>query len=445
MHIFKKVSPLHSLLISFIIAISYGLVYKFHNIEIVREYFEDSAFDNVLKPSILPIVGMTYLPQEVDNVPNILVLAIDYDYLKKEGLIDDHNESTYGYIFPRSQLVKLLKSIDNVHDKLNIKAIFLDYDLSYPQYSSHGEFSEEDKKFLSQLSEPKTYKILLPVTGEHKFYIDKLGNFPWIIPVSVDLSLSSDGISRRYIASKHEYPSASLYLYALTYQYPIVQKKSEIKIGEKKFQNEDVIGNRIIFKHTTFSNGYYESEWKNLMLASAGMLKNIEFSDNDTKNGTYVLIGAAYTHSNDIVKTIDDDFYGVEVHANSLMSHFHFDGPLKTVPIGYALLAVFCLSFLINYVFDYFNNVSPTPSKEFLFSFAAVITMTIIMYGLSYYLLYFQKMWFNWNIPLTLFAISELVDMILKISTRYRYFKEKRKKNEINSLNICSHDDICFR
>ncbi len=420
MNFFKKVSPLHSLITSCIIVLAYGFVYLLHNVEIIRDHFEDNAFDNIL-------LGMSYISQDVDNAPNALVMMIDHEYLKQRGLIDENNESTYGYIFPRNELANLLQSIDAQSKKLNIKAVFLDYDLSYPQSETDEKISKNDQELLDFLSVPKPYKILLPVTGKHQFYLDLLKQYPWIVPVSVDFSNSKDGISRRYIAYEHGYPSASVYMYAMAQDESFELNTSRLRVGEKTFVQEDIIENRIILKHTDFYNGFYESAWNNLTIVSASMFDNLEFDTNAINKGTFLLMGSAYTHSNDIFNTVNSSMYGIQVHANAFMSHFYLDGALKVFPILYALLTVFVLSFIVNYGFDYLNSVSPTSSKKILFSFASVLVMSAVMYSISYYLLYVYKVWFNWNIPLVLFAISEMVDMLLKISTRYRYFKEKRK------------------
>lgn len=428
---FSKILPIRSLLVSFIIMISYGLVYQFHNNEIIREYFEDKAFDNILNASIvswlsLSGIGLANHEQKIENVPNTLLLSIDHNYLKQNHLLDEHNESAYGYLFPRAELSKLIESLDAKSEKLNLKAVFLDYDLSYTMMPNGKEWSEDDLELLKTLQKKRNYKILIPVASSHHVFYDHLQDASWIIPVSVSFANSADGISRRFVSEQDGFPSASLALFSIARGYEVIFDNKEIIINKQKYKTQDVIQNRIIVKNTQKYDGFYESKWSDLHIASASMLDNLEFDEKEIDDGTLVLLGSGYEYSNDILKTSSSDLFGIETHANALMTHFYLGGFLKAFPILYAMILVFIVSFIINYGYDYLNGFSPTAGKEFIFSFAAVITMSIIMYAISYIILFTQKMWFNWNIPLILFAISEIIDMILKLTTRYRYYKKGR-------------------
>ena len=428
---FRKIVPIRSLFVSFIIMISYGLVYQFHNNEIIREYFEDRAFDNILNASIVSWLGLSGIglanhAQKIENVPNTLIVSIDQNHLKQNHLIDDHNESAYGYLFPRAELSKLIESLDVKSEKLNLKAVFLDYDLSYTMMPNGQEWSEDDIQLLKTLQKKRNYKILIPIGSSHHVFYDHLQDASWIIPVSVSFANSADGISRRFVSEQDGFPSASLVLFSIAKGYEIAFDNKEIIINKQNYKTQDVIQNRIIVKNTYKHDGFYESKWLDLHIASASMLDNLEFDKKEIADGTFVLLGSGYQYSNDILKTSNSDLFGIEIHANALMTHFYLGGFLKAFPVLYAMILVFIVSFIINYGYDYLNGFSPTAGKEFIFSFAAVITMSIIMYVISYTILFTQKMWFNWNIPLMLFAISEMVDMILKLTTRYKYYKKGR-------------------
>ena len=71
-------------------------------------------------------IGLANHEQKIENVPNTLLLSIDHNYLKQNHLLDEHNESAYGYLFPRAELSKLIESLDAKSEKLNLKAVFLD-------------------------------------------------------------------------------------------------------------------------------------------------------------------------------------------------------------------------------------------------------------------------------------------------------------------------------
>lgn len=412
--------------------ISYGLVYQFHNNEIIREYFEDRAFDNILNASIvswlgLSGIGLSNYEQNIENIPNTLILSIDQNYLKQNHLLDDQNESAYGYLFPRAKLSKLIEALDVKSEKLNLKAVFLDYDLSYTMMPNGQEWSEDDIQLLKTLQKKRNYKILIPVASSHHVFYDHLQDASWIVPVSVSFANSADGISRRFVSEQNGFPSASLALFSIAKGYEIRNDNKEIIINKQKYKMQDVIQNRIIVKNTYKYDGFYSSKWLDLHIASASMLDNLEFDKKEIADGTFVLLGSGYEYSNDILKTSNSDLFGIEIHGNALMTHFYLGGFLKAFPVLYAMMLVFIVSFIINYGYDSLNGFSPTASKEFIFSFAAVITMSIAMYVISYTILFTQRMWFNWNIPLMLFAISEMLDMILKLTTRYRYDKKGRK------------------
>ncbi|MFZ2890870.1 CHASE2 domain-containing protein [Sulfuricurvum sp.] len=426
-NIFKKVSPKRSLVISIAISICYFMVYYFHNTEFIRSYFEDKAFDTLLNPPIVSFLGYSSLQQSIDNAPNTIVLELDNKFLLQKNLIDENNESSYGYLFPRGELADLINKLDTKSHELNLKAVFLDYDLTYTLMPGGKEFSDDDKKLLQILSKNRNYKILIPITARQNIYYENLKNNPSIIPVSVSFSESSDGISRRLISNENNIPAASLSMYAIASNQKIKIKGDTLFVGAANFKKQDIIGNRIISKTILKNSGYYQSKWFNMDIVSASMLDNLDYGNAEIKYGTYLFTGAAYNYSNDILNTNVDNIFGIEAHANAFMTQCYLNGPLKPLPVTYAILLVFCLSFIFNYIFDFPNSFSPTAKKELIFSFTAVlIIMTGVMYGISYWLLYAQKLWFNWSVPLALFALFEGIDMIIKLITQYRYNKKQR-------------------
>lgn len=419
------------MIISLIITSSYWLVYQYHNTEIIREYFEDKAFDNILNASMVSWLGLSWIgfssqSQSIADIPRTLVLEIDQKYLSEKKMINDNNESTYGYLFPRGEIANLITALDNKSEKLHLKAVFLDYDLSYSMMPNGKVFSQDDVQLLNVLAKKRNYKILIPLTNTQNIFLDQLHDAPWIVPVSVSLSNSSDGVSRRFISNQNGYPSASLAMYAIAKGNPITIREGTVYIGHQKFYQQDVIENRIIIKRIYRDEGYYQSNWSDLDIVSASMIENVEYEQEEVKKGSFVFLGSGSLYANDVLKTANDDMYGIEAHVNAFMTHLYLNGPLKPVPIFIAMIVVFILSFGVNYFYDYLNSFSPTATKEFIFSFASVITMSIIMYGISYGLLGWKNVWFNWSIPLTLFAISEIVDMIIKLATRYKYNIQNR-------------------
>lgn len=421
-NMFKIVSPKKSFILSIVIAIFYSVVYYYHNIELIRNYFEDKAFDIVLNPPIVPFFGYSSFQQSIKNAPNSIIIELDNEYLQQKKLIDDNNESSYGYLFPRGELASIIEKLDLKSQELNLKAVFLDYDLTYSELPGGKIFSDDDKKLLQVLSKNRNYKILIPITAKQNIYHANLKNNTSIVPVSVSFAESSDGIIRRFVSNEYNYPTASLYMFALFNNKKIEIKNNELFIGDTVYQKQEIIENRIISKTILRNNGYYLSKWNNLDVLSASMLDNLHYEDTDRKS-SYIFLGAAYKHSNDILNTNVDNIFGIEAHANAFMTQQYLNGPLKYLPLAYSILVVFTLSFIFNYLFDFINNFSPTVKKELLFSFTAVVLMSIVMFGISYWLLLTQQLWFNWSIPLALFTLFEVIDMLVKLISHYRFNK----------------------
>lgn len=262
------------------------VIYFFSNIEIIRENMEDYSFD------IINNVFFTVQPQKT-NSPKVKIFAVDNKYLKSENLLNENNETNYGYTFPRDKIAQFINKLDTHINELkdNIpKALFIDYDMTYKTTNYDKELSQEDKEFIEVLKKPRKYIIIFPKTNNLSFIqnsddlvLKRLIQENKITFASVGLSVSSDGINRRYFPYKKfeeiDYLNAPITLYNL------LQDK-QLAIDELKQQN--VIENRIIYKdyyEATLNEKYnhQQSYWNNLNKYSANypldLIMNEDFKD----------------------------------------------------------------------------------------------------------------------------------------------------------------------
>lgn len=123
-------------------------VYSFYYIEFIRENIEDFSFDLVNKFTLST-------KEEKLNAPNLLLFKIDDNYLKEKKLLDENDETTYGYLFPRSYLGQIISNFDELIidiDKENYpKGLFIDYDMSYKSDPNNLTFTQDDLAFIEVL------------------------------------------------------------------------------------------------------------------------------------------------------------------------------------------------------------------------------------------------------------------------------------------------------
>jgi CHASE2 domain-containing sensor protein len=414
----------------------YLLVYYFHNLEYIRDQFEDFGFDTIMYPPFVSsFLGMSHQTQSV-NAPNTLIIEIDKKYLEQKHMISANNEPQYGYVFPRRNLAEIIEKIDTLSPKIKPKAVLIDYDLSMTMLPGGHQFSEDDQKLLDILSKKHDYKILIPITGSQNIFYDRLKDKSWILPASVSFSSSSDSISRRFIAFENGIPNASLIMYSIANhcQYPFITN-GKLSICNELFDKQEIITNRVISKTIDKNDGFGQSKWSHLSTISASMIDNLEFDSNELKKGTFIFIGSGYDYANDTFNTGNGNtLSGVEMHANTFVSHFFLPNGLKQFNLLWACITIFFATLFFN-IFFLENHEKDNhlffPSAKTLFFISA------LLFSISYALLLYWKTWFNWSIPWVAFGVivSFKIDFKKSLPATFfwdfyeKYFKQKIKKD----------------
>ena len=198
----------HSIYKSLLVTMLFVLVYQLYNIEIVRNKFEDAGFDLTLE---------WYFSKKVDKAPHapkVTLFSFDNLYMSENSLFDEDNRTNYGYLFPRSHIVKFIKRLDKVSDRLAKyelqppKALFVDLDVSFGSLLE-GNLSVEDEALLDLLSSKsnRAYPIIFPKTRSANFIeyssrptIQQMIKEKKILFASVGFSISKDNATRRYEA-----------------------------------------------------------------------------------------------------------------------------------------------------------------------------------------------------------------------------------------------------
>ena len=363
---------------------------------------------------------------------------LDDKYLASKHLLDENNETSYGYILPREYLAQIIENVDQLVEDIDEEnypsSLFLDYDLSYLSDPHNKVASEGDLKLLEVLKHPRPYTIYLPMTSNYNYiYRSKYKDIQTLIDngkikfVSVGLTLASDDVSRRYYAYEmyknkdnqdQKFMNISIQLYA-------DQKNLDEKVFDSFSQNGiALIENRIIFKDIHIvedTNDYttYQSNWKKLFAMSASYPLDTIYED-DLKN-SIIFVGAAHSASNDTfeVDAYSRELSGVEMHANAFMTLNYLGGKLKRLPVYISALIVFFLIFIIDLLLSlvyekliqWKNKISPKiikwlvgffihDEKDDFHEMWLVVLSLGVMFLISYQLLLSpEHYWFNWMIP----------------------------------------------
>lgn len=403
-------------------------IYFFYYFEFIRANIEDFSFDLINQ-------YIFYNKDEIINMPKVHVFKVDYYYLKEKKLIDTNNDTTYGYILPRKYLSELIEKFDKYFSYLDKKnypfGIFIDYDLSYKSDPNNLVLTDDDKLLIETLKKDREYKIYLAKTSNQNFIetldddvIQKKIKNKEIIFVSVGLSMSADNITRRYN------PYEEFFFNGEKVKYPL--------IGLELFKNinciennlletfsttkSSLIENRILYKNNyeeeiIDNSSFIQSYWKNLKFYSANFDLNF-IPANDFSN-SIILLGSTHENSNDIFTKdkVNNKLSGVEVHANSLLTIFYFNGKLKKLNLFYMLVIVSITIFFSDIFIKFLKNKY---KKTFFFKEKAYLFLAIIVMSLfSYFILTFYGYWFNWMIPsvmLTIMPFFNKINWIKKIN-----------------------------
>ena len=406
------------------------LIYQFYHIEFLRSAIEDAAFDTT------SWFALSKTTTDTDQ-SNTFVLMLDDNYLKSKALLDENNETNYGYILPREYLAEIIQSIDTLVADIDEEncpyALFLDYDFSYLSDPHNRVPSSGDLEFLEVLKVPRPYVIYLPITSNYNFiYHSQDEKLQTLIDegkikfVSVGLTSASDGVSRRYYpyeiyknreGKDEKFAHVAIELFAK-------QNELDRKIIED-FSQEGIalVENRIIFKDTsTLEDREYsswQSNWKKLSGFSANYPLDMIYED-DIRDAVF-MVGATHSQSSDTfeIDAFSKEISGVEMHANALMTLGYLNGKLKRLPIYWSALIVFFIVAFVDFVLaklyvklsewreklgssklqKIFTIIIHEEQDDF-HEFWLVLLSLLIMFVLSYKLLLAEEhYWFNWMIP----------------------------------------------
>lgn len=418
---FQKISIKSSLQKAFFTVLLSAFVYYLYHIEFIRSHVEDFAFD------IVNELVMFNVEEKIES-PNVLLFKIDTKYLQDQKLIDENNETLYGYFFPRDKIAAFIDSIDNflVHNPASCpKAIFIDFDLSYSSDLDGHSLTSQDVQLIDTLKKERCYTVLLPKLQNKNFIefssdaiIKEKINRKKIMFVSTGLTEAGDKISRRY------YPYEKYKEKNLQDKYylngPITMWSSYKGINPESLKNYfntgriSLIENRIIFKNKHFFENddkfeALQSDWKNLTIYSANYpLNNIPV---EKVKDAFVFLGSVHAGSNDsfVMDSFDTEISGVEMHANALMTLFYLNGKLNRLTIFETSLLVFIIVFGIDILVQIIGNKIYFV-KDYAYPII-IISSIILMFSISVFLVLVYKVWFNWAIMslLTPFATSLVI------------------------------------
>lgn len=420
----KKQILKQSLLKAIIITILFTIIHQLYSLEIIRKNIEDVGFDLTNKFIIKT-------KEQKTNSPKVLLFGFDDLYMKSKNLLNEQNNTNYGYIFPRSYIADFIKDIDElcteVESKNIPKALFIDYDFSFTSLPYGKKLSYEDKYLLEVLKKKRPYTILLAKNDTYNFIeksedkdIQELISSKKIIFVSVKILKSVDGVARRYLTYKDYqnkiYPNVNVALWNLSHK-----NKLDITQIKNEFKLKDIVSNRIFLKDY---KSYIKEDmcrvdysyWTNYTKYSASC--SLYEIDEDDFSNAIILLGGTYSKNTDTFEILESDINqtlkGIELQSNILMSIFYLDGQLQQINIWYSILIVFSIYFLIDFIisfiFKYFNLIN---EKLLLFFIFMILTLSIML--ISYYLLSYYHIWFNWFVPIVLF---EIYDIILYINMK---------------------------
>ena len=454
----------HSALRALIGVFLFLVAHNFYNIELIREKSTDVSFDLINE--------LWFSNIETSTNTQAIVFSVDNYYLRQNKLLDEHNNTTYGYLFPRSYIAKFIKSVDkrSVNQETPI-ALFIDYDMRYTSVPDNQSLSDDDLKLLEALAgtdeSNRPYPILLATTASNTF-IERFANGDYgdqhdvlasklktliqnkqIIFVSVKMLQSKDGIYRMhrpYLAldgnRDHDLYSFGTVGWQLASNGKIDRNEidenfdSEIFTDNKKMSSGySIISSNILFKNITTStrkenNVTYTTKNSNWLDCRSFSAHVIDLNISTIKN-RIVLFGSDHANSDDIFQvstdySLQDDssipvLSGIQMHANTLMTMLYLDGSIK--PLSPYLSAL--LIFIIFITVDLFVQYRLKKLSSFARFSISLVCIFIPFIALSGLLLIYAKIWFNWAFPLLFFYVEEIFDIIKRLVS----FKQRKKED----------------
>ena len=406
-HILKK-----SRFLCVVMAFFYTISYSFYNIKIMQERVEDFSFD---------IVNKIIYQKEVSLNPNIILFTFDELYLKKYNLLNENNESSYGYLFPRDHIATFIENLDNFTKDINRsnrpKALFIDFDVKYSMLPYNKGLSAQDKKLIEVLKNKREYIIFFPKNSQYNFIqtikdeqIQKQIKSGKIRFASTLFKISDDCSIRRYVPKKEInntiYENVNIALWRT-----ITNRKEPIK--------EDIIGNKILFKGYKPSMKdndclFAQSYWSNLTKYSANC-NFYEIIESDFAN-SIIMLGGEYSKKDyfNIINTFSEyldtpSVSGIDIHANILNTLLYFNGEIKRLPLLETIIigvGVFCITFFI--VLLTLKKIKSYNKKLGV----VVVISSIFMLLISMWLLEYKHLWFNWGVGVAFYGVLTPLSLV---------------------------------
>lgn len=431
---------LKSLQHTFVIVVLYIVTYYFYNIEIIKSRIEDFAFDLTVK--------LVY-QKKIDLLeePNVFIFGFDEYYMKSKNLLNENNRTTFGYLFPRDKLAQFIERLDKFTQDISSyhqpKVLFVDYDLSFSSLPYGKKLSAEDKQLIEVLKHQRNYKILLPKTRKanivqdnHDIVLQKRIQEGKIIFVSVSFLKSHDNKVRRYLAYQLFNNDATPYPNVNVAIWEMMQRNTiDVYDIQNTYQQKDIVANRMIVKDYKFTRidnncAISQSYWNNMFKYSA----NYSFYDipeEDFANAV-LLLGDTQKNADDKLQIFGIDSFaslsGIELHANTLMSLFYFNGQLQRLSFWKQILLitsiVLILNIIIRLIFIKFHVKYETIQFYTILSFISICFISI-----SIYLLITYQTWFNWMIPVAILYLYRYFLYVVKLP--WQYIVMKRKINNV--------------
>ena len=399
----------NSVLRAVVIVLLYIIIHPFHNLELVRGEITDEGFDIVNK------FFVSKKSEKVATAPSLLVFGYDNAYMQEHHLFNEENQTNYGNFFHRSHLLAFVKELDNIsanlkkYGKATPKALFLDFDLSFTLMPDGKTLSPQDSLFIEMLKKEHDFVIVLPKTRSENLVeqsqdatIQRLIAQKKIVFASVNFKVSKDNTVRRYAVSEtfHNGKRQQTYLNANIVLWKLFQNKalSETELL-KMFHSKDVVRGRILLKE--------RGNWQNCKHYSVleHLSKEGERISHREYENAIVMLGTTYTGNDDSFQVLNfmgsQEMTGLELHANTLMSLFFFDGQLVYLSFPLTLLLVFMVVFLVDSLVSLTFNMWQIKVSMWtrVISLGFVV---LVMMLLSVCFLRFGY-WFDWSAPTVLF------------------------------------------
>lgn len=377
--------------------------------------FEDGSFDTM---SI--IIGAQEKGLQTDN--KVLILKIDDHFLKEKGLLNEHNNTKYGYLFPRDILSGILTNLfeHTQNYELDLKSVFIDYDLTYPSCYGNGS-TMLDQALIETLKTNKKVKVYIPGT-KFENYIFNEANSSLLQKVSVTILEDPDHYERSYLPVDEGLISLPIALSNECDEEPVQIGEEKWKYCGKVYENFQSVQNRFMFRgiKTEYEDPCtpQESFWKNIYLVSAGC--DLENIDDDLFNGADIFVGSFTSKTQDLhylAGTIDSSVmenenrtHGTYILANTYMTLLDSDGGIKKLSLIYTIIVLSLLTFLVEYFGSYLAQKSTLFSKyEFVMT---LIILSLSFVVISFILLSMYNIWINWFLAWATYELIEFMNVI---------------------------------